>query len=232
MAARRVGDSFGGFRARLLEELRARGVENLAVLRAFGETPRHLFVPTALANRAYEDTSLPIGWGQTISQPSTQAAYLTALALTGRERVLEIGTGSGYQAALLAHLAEHVVTIERIQELVRSAKQALDAAGFRNVLVLCGDGTLGWRPLAPYDAIVVAAAGGPTIPPPLLGQLKDGGRLVAPVLREGRQTLVRITRRAGRLEEEPLGPAQFVPLIGRHGAQEAPHGQSPDRLAP
>ena len=232
MAARRVGDSFGGFRSRLVEELRARGVEDLAVLRAFGETPRHLFVPTALTNRAYEDTSLPIGWGQTISQPSTQAVYLTALELTGRERVLEIGTGSGYQAALLAYLAEHVVTIERIQELVRSAKHALEAAGFRNVLVLCGDGTLGWRPLAPYDAIVVAAAGGSVIPPPLLAQLRDGGRLVAPLVREGRQTLVRITKRAGRLEEELLGPAQFVPLIGRHGAQEAQSHQTKDRWVP
>ncbi len=231
MAARNVGDSFGGFRSRLVEELRGKGIEDLAVLHAFAEVPRHLFVPAALTNRAYEDTSLPIGWGQTISQPSTQAAYLTALALTGRERVLEVGTGSGYQAALLAHLVDHVVTVERIGELVQSAKRALEAAGVRNVLVLAGDGTLGWRPLAPYDAIVVAAASGPSVPPPLLNQLCEGGRLVAPVTRDGRQVLVRVTQRAGAFHEEALGPAQFVPLVGRHGSNTAPGNGARDRGA-
>jgi protein-L-isoaspartate(D-aspartate) O-methyltransferase len=231
MAAWNVGDSFGGFRARLIEDLRGKGIKDLAVLRAFGEVPRHLFVPAALTNRAYEDTSLPIGWGQTISQPSTQAAYLEALALTGHERVLEIGTGSGYQAALLAHLVDHVVTVERIGDLVQSAKQALEASGVRNVLVIAGDGTLGWRPLAPYDAVVVAAASGPAVPPPLLAQLREGGRMVAPVTRDGRQLLLRITERAGTFHEEPLGPAQFVPLVGRHGSIASPKNGARDPRA-
>jgi len=212
-------DSFGGYRARLVEELRARGIRDLAVLRAFGEVPRHLFVPDVLTRQAYEDTSLPIGHGQTISQPSTQAAYLEALALTGRERVLEIGTGSGYQAALLAQLAQDVVSVERVGGLARRAKGALAAAGIRNVLVITGDGTIGWRPLAPYDAVVVAAAG-PAMPTPLLDQLADGGRLVAPISRGGAQVLVRVTRRGDALDQEELGPAQFVPLIGRHGFTE------------
>jgi protein-L-isoaspartate(D-aspartate) O-methyltransferase len=209
-------DSFGGYRARLVEDLRARGIRDLAVLRAFGEVPRHLFVPDVLTNQAYEDTSLPIGHGQTISQPSTQAVYLETLGLAGHERVLEIGTGSGYQAALLAQLARDVVSVERVAGLARRAREALATAGVRNVLVITGDGTLGWRPLAPYDAIVVAAAA-PSIPGPLLDQLVDGGRLVAPVSRGNTQFLVRLTRRGDAFEQEELGPAQFVPLLGRHG---------------
>lgn len=215
------GDGFGGYRARLVEELRGRGIRDLAVLRAFGEVPRHLFVPDVLTRQAYEDTSLPIGHGQTISQPSTQAVYLEALALTGRERVLEIGTGSGYQAALLAQLAEDVVSIERVAGLARRAKEALASAAVRNVLVITGDGTLGWRPLAPYDAVVVAAAG-PGIPAPLLEQVAEGGRVVAPVSRGTAQVLVRLTRRGDVFDEEDLGPAQFVPLIGRHGFAAGP----------
>ena len=125
MADRRVADSFGGYRSRLVEGLRQKGIEDLAILRAFGETPRHLFVPRALERQAYEDTSLPIGSGQTISQPSTQARYLAALSLTGRERVLEIGTGSGYQTALLAMLADNVISVERLPDLARKAKDAL-----------------------------------------------------------------------------------------------------------
>jgi protein-L-isoaspartate(D-aspartate) O-methyltransferase len=226
MAARRLGDSFGGYRARLVEELRARGIQDLAVLRAFGEVPRHLFVPDVLRHQAYDDTSLPIGHGQTISQPSTQATYLEALALTGRERVLEIGTGSGYQTALLAMLAGDVVSVERIAPLAQAAKRALDSAGVRNVLVVTGDGTLGWRPRAPYDGIVVAAAG-PRVPTPLLDQLADGGRLVAPVTADRGQTLHRVTRRGTTLELQDLGPVQFVPLVGRHGfpSQREPDGQ-------
>lgn len=211
-----ASDSFGGYRARLVEDLRAKGIRDLAVLRAVGEVPRHLFVPDALARQAYDDTSLPIGHGQTISQASTQALYLQALELSGRGRVLEIGTGSGYQAALLARLAPDVVTVERLGPLARGAKAALAAAGIRNVLVITGDGTLGWRPLAPYEAIVVAAAG-PSVPSPLLDQLDDGGRLVAPVVEGGAQVLIRVTRRGETFEREVLGPAQFVPLIGRHG---------------
>jgi protein-L-isoaspartate(D-aspartate) O-methyltransferase len=228
VAARAVGDSYGGYRARLVEELRAKGIRDLSVLRAFGEVPRHLFVPDVLQHQAYDDTSLPIGHGQTISQPSTQAVYLEALGLGGHERVLEIGTGSGYQAALLAFLVSEVVTVERVGPLAQAAKAALAKAGARHVLVVTGDGTLGWRPLAPYDAIVVAAAG-PSIPTPLLDQLADGGRLVGPVTRRAGQTLLRVTRQGTALTEEDLGPVQFVPLIGRHGFGAGPRTGGDDR---
>jgi protein-L-isoaspartate(D-aspartate) O-methyltransferase len=216
MAARRVTDTYGGYRARLVDVLREQGIEDLPVLRAFGETPRHLFVPEALRRQAYEDTSLPIGFGQTISQPSTQAAYLRALALGGSEKVLEVGTGSGYQTALLATLADQVVSVERIPELASSARRALGDAGVSNATVLVGDGTLGWRPLAPYDAILVTAAS-PRVPGPLLEQLAIGGRLLIPLDRGGSQVLLRVVRGEEGTEESVLGPAQFVPLIGRHG---------------
>ena len=186
------------------------------MLGAVGETPRHLFVPEALLGRAYEDVALPIGQGQTISRPLTHARYLVALELRGRERVLEVGTGSGYQAALLSQLAAQVFTVERLAPLATRARDALAMAGVRNVTVLAGDGTLGWRPYAPYDAILVAAAG-PHVPPPLLEQLADGGRLLAPIGTEQVQAIVRITRRGADLVEEQLAPASFVPLIGRHG---------------
>lgn len=217
MAARRLTDSYGGYRARLIEALRRNGIDDIAVLRAFGETPRHLFVPDALRHRAYEDVALPIGNRQTISQPTTQARYLHALELRGRERVLEIGTGSGYQAALLSHLAGFVVSIERLPTLAARARAALAAAGVRDdVTVVVGDGSLGWRPLAPYDAILVAAAT-PEVPKPLVRQLGDGGRLVIPVQEAGRQWLRRLVRRGDRVSEETLGEVQFVPLVGRHG---------------
>ncbi|HEX9582600.1 MAG TPA: protein-L-isoaspartate(D-aspartate) O-methyltransferase [Gemmatimonadales bacterium] len=209
-------DGFGGYRARLVEELRGRGVEDLAVLHAFATTPRHLFVPEALRSRAYEDAALPVGRGQTISQPSTHAAYLQILNLRGHERVLEIGTGTGYQAALLSCLAAQVFTVERIPELASQARQALEAAGVANVTVLTGDGTIGWRPYAPYDAILVAAAG-PRVPEPLIEQLADGGCLVMPVQGAGAQELVRLTREGAHVASETLGAADFVRLIGRHG---------------
>ncbi len=218
MAAGSVADTYGGFRSRLVEQLRAQGIEDLAILRAFGEIPRHRFVPEALLRQAYEDTSLPIGNGQTISQPSTQARYLAALALRGHERVLEIGTGSGYQAALLSLLVAEVISVERIARLARSARAALESAGVDGVRVFKGDGSLGWPDEAPYDGILVAAAT-PKIPQPLVEQLVDGGRLVLPLERgeRGRQELVRVTRRGSAFHEECLGEAQFVPLIGRHG---------------
>ncbi len=219
MATGPVADGYGGYRARLLEQLRQHGVEDMAVLRAFGVVPRHLFVPEALRHRAYDDAALPIGSGQTISQPSTQARYLEALALSGRERVLEVGTGSGYQAALLAQLAAHVVSVERVPALATAAQAALAAAGVSDVAVMIGDGTLGWRPLAPFDAILVAAVA-PAVPAPLLEQLADDGRLVLPLQRQHGQDLVRVTRHGDRLVEERLGAAQFVPLIGRHGFAE------------
>jgi protein-L-isoaspartate(D-aspartate) O-methyltransferase len=192
-------------------------VQDLAVLRAFGETPRHVFVPEALRNRAYDDTSLPIGFGQTISQPGTQAAFLEALELRGDERVLEVGTGSGYQAALLSMLVDHVITVERIPELADRARHALRTAGISNVMVVVGDGSLGWKPEAPYDAILVAAAG-PKIPETLLMQLVEGGRLVMPVQGlDGRQQLVRAERSGDTSLFQTLTEANFVPLLGRHG---------------
>lgn len=210
------GDSYGGYRARLVEALHAKGIRDLAVLKAFAETPRHLFVPEAVRHRAYEDAALPIGNGQTISQPSTQARSLTALRLTGRERVLEIGTGSGYQTALLAALAAQVFSVERVRSLALAAQRALREAGVGNVSVLVGDGTLGWTAYAPYDAIVVAA-GGPDVPPPLVEQLAAGGRLLMPIGVKGAQTLMLVERAGSELRRTPLVDAHFVPLVGEHG---------------
>lgn len=209
-------DTFGGYRARLVERLREQGIRDLSVLQAFAQTPRHLFVPEAMRHRAYEDAALPIGGGQTISQPFTQARYLEALRLTGRERVLEIGTGSGYQTALLACLAGQVFTVERVHALAEAAQQALRAAAVRNVSVLLGDGTLGWSAFAPYEAIVVAA-GGPEVPAPLVEQLVLGGRLLMPLGGRGAQTLTLVERTMGEPLHTTLGAALFVPLVGEHG---------------
>ena len=211
-----TADSYAGYRTRLVEALRAKGVRDLAVLKAFAETPRHRFVPAALRHRAYEDRALPIGDDQTISQPFTQARYLEALRLTGRERVLEIGTGSGYQTALLAALAAQVFSVERVESLALAAREALREAGAANVSVLLGDGTLGWSAYAPYDAILVAA-GGPVVPPPLLEQLATGGRLLMPVGARGAQTLTLVERVGVEMRQTPLGGARFVPLVGEHG---------------
>lgn len=212
-----ASDSFAGYRVRLVETLRARGIRDLAVLKAFAETPRHLFVPAAVRHRAYEDTALPIGNGQTISQPFTQARYLEALRLRGVERVLEIGTGSGYQTALLGAIAGTVFSVERVESLARAAQAALREAGVTNVSVLLGDGTLGWSAYAPYDAILVAA-GGPDVPPPLVEQLASGGRLLIPLGERGAQVLTLVERGPGaELRHTPLGMARFVPLVGEHG---------------
>ena len=210
------GDAFGGYRARLVELLREQGIHDLAVLRAFAQTPRHLFVPEAVRHRAYEDAALPIGAGQTISQPFTQARYLEALRLQGHERVLEIGTGSGYQTALLGCLAAQVFTVERVRALAEAAQLALRAAHVRNVSVLLGDGTLGWSAYAPYDAILVAA-GGPEVPTPLIEQLSPGGRLLIPLGSRGTQTLTLVESTEGGVRHTPLGAALFVPLLGEHG---------------
>jgi len=210
-------DTYGGYRVRLVEQLRAQGIRDLAVLRAFAATPRHLFVPEAVRHRAYEDAALPIGTGQTISQPFTQARYLEALGLKGEERVLEIGTGSGYQTALLAALAAQVFTVERVRGLAEKAQAALKAAGVTNVSLLVGDGTLGWSAYAPYHAILVAA-GGPEIPPPLVEQLAPGGgRMIIPLGAKGAQTLTLVRRTDAGIRATPIGDARFVPLVGEHG---------------
>ena len=216
MVAGPVVPEYTGPRRRLVELLRERGIADLAVLRAFDLTPRHLFVPSGIRHRAYEDNALPIGNGQTISQPSMHGRYLELLQLKGTERVLEIGTGSGYQTVLLSHLAAQVFSIERVLPLLESARAAIRAAGARNVSLLAGDGTLGWREYAPYDAILVTA-GSPEIPGPLLRQLAEGGRLLAPVGERDAQVLTLVIRRGDNLERRAISPARFVPLIGRHG---------------
>ncbi|HEX6644941.1 MAG TPA: protein-L-isoaspartate(D-aspartate) O-methyltransferase [Gemmatimonadales bacterium] len=210
------GDGFGGYRARLVETLRQKGVKDLAVLHAVAQVPRHVFVPESVRHNAYEDSALPIGSGQTISQPFIQAKYLETAGLTGRERVLEIGTGSGYQTALISLLAAAVFTIERVPALSESARRVLDAAGYRNITYLVADGTLGWRPAAPYDAILVSAAS-PDIPQPLVSQLAPGGRMIVPVGDRDVQSLVVVRNGPNGIETSKLGDARFVPLIGAHG---------------
>lgn len=205
-------------RRRLVETLQERGIADLAVLRAFEQTPRHHFVPTGIRHRAYEDTALPIGNGQTISQPSIHARYLELLKLQGREKVLEVGTGSGYQTVLLAHLAAQVFSIERIAALLETAREAIARAGVGNVSLLLGDGTLGWREYAPYDAILVSAAA-PNVPQPLVDQLAEGGRLLIPLGGQDVQTLAMLTRRNGEIRREDILPVRFVPLLGTHGWQ-------------
>jgi len=213
------GDSYGGYRNRLVEVLRRKGVRDLAVLRAVQMVPRHLFVPESVRHRAYDDTALPIGSGQTISQPYVQARYLELIGLTGREKVLEIGTGSGYQTALLALLASMVFSVERVPHLAQSARTALANSGIRNVTVLVGDGTLGWRPFAPYDAILVSAAS-PEIPGPLVEQLALGGRMVIPLGDRASQTLTLVERNGDGVRASTVADVRFVPLVGQFGFSE------------
>ena len=211
-------DGFVGYRSQLVETLHRKGVLDMAVLRAIGTIPRHLFVPESLRHRAYEDEALPIGNGQTISQPFVQARSCELLHLTGRERVLEVGTGSGYQTALLSMLAETVFSIERIADLARAAHEVIRGLGLNTVSIIHGDGSLGWRPNAPYQGIVVSAAS-PSIPAPLVAQLTPGGRLVIPVGSHDAQVLTLVTRHATGegYDENPIHDVRFVPLLGEHG---------------
>jgi protein-L-isoaspartate(D-aspartate) O-methyltransferase len=204
-----------------VETLRERGIRDLAVLHAFDLTPRHAFVPTGLRHRAYEDAPLPIGSGQTISQPSIHARYLELLALKGPERVLEVGTGSGYQTVLLSHLVAQVFTIERIPALYQMAREAIARAGANNVSMLLGDGTVGWREYSPYDAILVSA-GGPSIPQPLIDQLAEGGRMIVPVGGMEEQTLKLVEKEGGQARISDVAPVRFVPLYGTHGWEQQP----------
>ena len=198
--------------------LLARGIRDQAVIRAMREVPREAFVPPELARLAYEDGPLPIDEGQTISQPYIVAYMIEALELQGTERVLEIGTGSGYAAAVLSRCAAEVFTVERIASLAHQARARLQQLGYRNVTVLLGDGTLGWPEHAPYDAIVVTA-GAPEVPAALLSQLAPGGGLVIPVgSTQHLQSLVRVRRAGeGSFRHEELCPVRFVPLIGEQG---------------
>jgi protein-L-isoaspartate(D-aspartate) O-methyltransferase len=187
------------------------------VLSAMNRVPRHLFVPDALRAQAYKDNALPIAGGQTISQPFIVARMSELLGLTGRERVLEIGSGSGYQTAVLALIARKVFAVERLATLASEAKARLMNMGYRNVSYKTADGTEGWEIYSPFDAMLVAA-GGPEIPEPLVQQLEIGGRMVIPVGKDKKtQVLVRVTRTAKGYETENCGPCSFVPLIGQHG---------------
>jgi len=204
-------------RRRMVEEqIARRGVGDPKLLAAMGEIPRHLFVPEALWGQAYADHPVAIGEGQTISQPFIVAIMTDALGLTGREKVLEIGTGSGYQTAILARLADWVYSVERILALSRRAQATLEKIKAFNVNLVVGDGTLGLPEHAPYDAILVTA-GGPRLPQTLVDQLADGGRLVMPVGDRLHQTLTRLTKRGPRLVTEDLGGCRFVDLVGKHG---------------
>ncbi|SRR5579875_146646 len=209
-----IGMTSARTRDRLVQRLREQGISNLAVLERIRNVPRHIFVDEALSSRAYEDTALPIGFGQTISQPYIVARMTEAL-IEGPplHNVLEVGTGCGYQTAVLAPLVGKLYTIERIAPLIARARQRIKELGLRNVRFRHGDGSAGWKAHAPYDGILVAAA--PlTVPETLLQQLKVGGRLIVPIGPEGAQELIRFTRKEQRIDRQSLGPVSFVPLLG------------------
>jgi protein-L-isoaspartate(D-aspartate) O-methyltransferase len=198
------------------EQLVARGIRDRRVLRVMRQVPRHAFVEEALQHRAYDEYALPIGCGQTISQPYTVALMTEALELDGGERVLEIGCGSGYQTAVLSALCANVFTVERIATLAIRARRILDEQRCYNVALQIGDGTIGWPAEAPFDAILITA-GGPTLPRPLLGQLRTGGRLVAPVGQGENQSLLRLRMDESGIREEVIADCRFVKLLGRFG---------------
>jgi protein-L-isoaspartate(D-aspartate) O-methyltransferase len=203
-------------RRRLVEQLRAAGIEDLAVLHAFDSVPRHLFVPEAVRHRAYEDVALPLGHGQTISRPLSHALHLQLARLQGSEQVLEIGSGSGFQTALLARLVHRVYSIEVVPELAAQVQTRLSALQIDNVVLRTGDGSTGWPERARFDTILVGAAA-PAIPAPLREQLAEGGRLLIPIGDERGQRLLLIERRHDEWTETEVDSARFVPLIGEEG---------------
>lgn len=205
-------------RKRMVEsQIIARGIKNRRVIDAMLKVPRHIFVEEALASQAYNDKPLPIGEKQTISQPYMVALMTELLELTGKEKVLEIGTGSGYQAAILAELADRVYTVERIRPLALKARKALDNLGLLNINIKISDGTVGWKEEAPFDAILVTA-GAPEVPPELINQLALNGKMVIPVGEKYEQTLVRICKSVdGSIIRDNLIGCRFVRLIGRNG---------------
>jgi protein-L-isoaspartate(D-aspartate) O-methyltransferase len=211
---------FATARNRMVEsQIVSRGIKDPRVLQAMRKVPRHLFVEEALVNQAYSDHPLPIGEKQTISQPYMVALMTEALELKSNERVLEIGTGSGYQSAILAELAEKIYSIERIRSLYIKARRILDRLGYLNVVLKVGDGTLGWKEEAPFDGIIVTA-GSPEVPQPLVDQLAVGGRLVIPVGDRYTQSLIKVNRVKEGITKTDLGGCRFVNLMGQHGWQE------------
>ncbi len=210
-------DAYAYRREQMVESLRRSGISDRRVMGAMAEIPRHYFVPEAFRHQAYDDdVSIHIGEGQTISQPRIVALMTESARIESQDRVLEIGTGSGYQAAVLARLARFVFSVERVASLARQAKRVLDQLGVENVSIKVMDGTLGWKAQAPFDAILVTA-GAPEVPEPLVRQLADGGRLVVPVGPRETQVLKIVERRGDRTFAHELKGACFVPLIGRHG---------------
>jgi len=212
-------------REMVAKQIRGRGIRSPRVLEAMLSVPRHLFVPLQHAAEAYADSPLPIGEGQTISQPFMVAAMAESLSLEGHERVLEVGAGSGYQAAVLSLLAREVIAVESQPPLALQARDRLARLGYANVQIRDGDGSLGWPPAAPFDAILVTAAA-PAVPPPLVEQLKEEGRLVVPVGPAQRQELLLIRKHEGRITQQSIYDCRFVPLLGRYGWRQSEQGSS------
>ena len=212
-------DRYVAQRRQLIERLQERGIRDLEVLRAFDTIPRHEFLPEAVRHRAYEDAPVPIGFGQTASQPSLQALYMQLLQLGANDKVLEVGTGSGFQTAVLAQLVDRVYSVERVRELGVRARETLERLRISNVAILIGDGTIGWSRYGPYDAILVAA-GGPEIPEPLVTQLAMGGRMLIPVGGLEAQRLMLVKRTEEGMQYEEVLDCTFVPLLGRFGWDE------------
>jgi protein-L-isoaspartate(D-aspartate) O-methyltransferase len=209
-----------GQRRKMVEEqILGRGIKDLSVMEVLSRVPRHLFVNSSLQHRAYGDCPLPIGENQTISQPYIVALMTQVLDLKGGERVLEIGTGSGYQTAILAELASHVFTIERVKPLVKKTKELLEGLKYKNIVFKTFDGTYGWRDQSPFDAILISAAT-PSIPKSLIEQLADKGRLVAPVGERESQDLIVLNKNGNKVMERKIGSCKFVPLIGKFAWSE------------
>ena len=212
--------AYAGQRRKMVEkQILGRGIKDLSVMEVLSRVPRHLFVNSSLQHRAYGDCPLPIGENQTISQPYIVALMTQVLDLKGGERVLEIGTGSGYQTAILAELASHVFTIERVKPLVKKTKELLEGLKYKNIVFKTFDGTYGWRDQSPFDAILISAAT-PSIPKSLIEQLADKGRLVAPVGERESQDLVVLNKNGDRVMERKIGSCKFVPLIGKFAWSE------------